>query len=89
MHMKIPHNPPSPVHLPNLHAEMGRYGVTAVQLAHLLGMSRAGIRRRLTGETVLTAEEMRRIRDRYFAHISLDYLLCHEPALIDPFRDQA
>ena len=60
--------------LPNLRAEMRRYGITAAALAETIGRSERCVRNKLSGKGEFSMGEGACIRDTYFPGADLDYL---------------
>lgn len=58
----------------NLEAEMARDGITRKDLADLLEVRYATIIDKLKGRFSFTLDEAFKIKNRYFSHLSFEYL---------------
>jgi hypothetical protein len=63
----------------NLMAEMTRYGITASDISPVINKDVRAVKRRISGDIEITAEDIMKIRDKFFQEFSLDYLLCEKP----------
>jgi hypothetical protein len=70
--------------LVNLKAEMIRFNITAEKLGEAVNRSGRAMKRRLDGTVEISSEDIRKIRDVYFQHCSLDYLLSETPCIVYP-----
>ena len=60
---------------PNLNAEFARYEIPIKDVAETLSLSVEKTRDRLKGRVRLTTEDAKKIRDKHFPNMTLDYLL--------------
>ena len=59
---------------PNIRAEMARKGITAIEMAERLQMSRHTLTNKLYGRSEFSIADAMRIRDLFFPNCSLEYL---------------
>jgi hypothetical protein len=59
---------------PSLKAEMARYGIKTKDIIQLLGISDKTAQHKLSGKSHFTSVEMKKIRDRFFPGMTIDYL---------------
>lgn len=72
--------------LPNLKAEMTRFGVTYKDIANIIEKDVRAIKNRVNGNVNISAEELKTIRDAFFPFCTLDYLLEETPAIVETKR---
>lgn len=54
---------------------MARYGIKTRDILSLLEVTEKTARNKLTGKSYFTDKEMKKIRDKFFATMTIDYLL--------------
>ena len=59
---------------PSLNAEMARYGVKTKDIVELLVITEKTARNKITGKSYFTDQEMKKIRDKFFPTMTIDYL---------------
>lgn len=64
-----------------LRAEMVRHGVSKDDIAKLLGQNEKTTRNRLSGKLDFTVWEMKKIKDKFFPKLTVDYLFYDEESL--------
>ena len=64
-----------------LRAEMVRHGVSKDDIAKLLGQNEKTTRYRLSGKLDFTIWEMKKIKDRFFPKLTIDYLFYDEESV--------
>ena len=70
--------------LANLKAEMARYNIRSRDIAVVIGKTERAVKNRINGQVEISIEDVRQIRDRFFPHCTLDYLLAEPPAQPQP-----
>ena len=63
----------------NLDAEMCRYGITIQDIATDLGINERTLRNKVNGVSEFTYRECKRIRNKWFPGMSLEYLFADTP----------
>lgn len=63
---------------PTLRAEMARVGVKTKDITELLGVSRKTTTNKLSGKSDFTSKEMRKVRDKFFPHMTIGFLFFDE-----------
>ena len=64
-----------------LRAEMVRHGVSKDDIAKLLGQNEKTTRYRLSGKLDFTIWEMKKIKDKFFPKLTIDYLFYDEESI--------
>ncbi|HBV87002.1 MAG TPA: DNA-binding protein [Desulfosporosinus sp.] len=63
---------------PNLNAEMARIGIKKRHIVELLGCTPKTLRSKFSGNSDFTIKEMKKIRDKFFPKLTLDFLFMDE-----------
>jgi transcriptional regulator with XRE-family HTH domain len=63
---------------PTLKAEMARRGLTAVDVAEVIGISSKTAYKKLSGGSPFTLNETAKVRDRYFPAMTIEELFLSE-----------
>lgn len=70
--------------LVNLVAEMKRFSVSNKQIAEILGRSERAVKNRIYGDTEISSDDLKKIRNAFFPFYSLDYLIDESPVVVRP-----
>lgn len=62
----------------NLIAEMARYGIKCKDIQDVLGCSEKTVRNKINGITEFTYSEAKRVKDKLFPSLALEYLFSDE-----------
>ena len=74
---------------PNLRAEMARKGITIQQMANDkdIGLSSNTLNMKLRGKVRWFEGDMKRIRNKYFPDLTLDYLFESDPSVLQERKE--
>lgn len=67
----------------NLVAEMARYGISVADMKNILSCSEKTVRNKLVGLTEFSVGDAMKVRDTFFAGMTIEYLF----ASSEPIRD--
>lgn len=62
----------------SLNAEMARCGIKTKDIAELLEITDKTARAKITGNSFFSDKEMKKIRDKFFPRLSIDYLFIED-----------
>lgn len=65
--------------LVNLSAEMVRFNISINDVARVINKTPRATKNRINGTVEITSDDIRTIRDAFFKHCTLDYLLDETP----------